>query len=100
MAVKVEFTPDAEADLEAIGDYISQENPTAAVRLLERLRDRCLALDVLPERGRRYDDRFQVLIEGTYLIFYRLEKDGLDTTVVISIIVHGAREYGPLLDGR
>tara|TARA_R110002073_G_scaffold316248_1_gene489080 strand:+ start:25 stop:237 length:213 start_codon:yes stop_codon:yes gene_type:complete len=70
MPIKVVIPPSVEADIEAIGDHIAADNPRAAVATMERLRDRCLSLDHMPNRGAQYGDRYRFLVEGDYLIFY------------------------------
>ena len=100
MATKVVISPAASSDIQEIVEYVAQEAPAAAARLRKTLRQRCLTLARQPELGRRYDNRFRVLVEGQYLIFYRLDGVGNKRTVVISIVVHGARDFGRLLEAR
>jgi len=100
MAVRVEFTAEAIADIESIGDYIDHDSPDVAVALIERLRQRCLSLASFPKRSRRYGGRYRTLIEGDYLIFYRSDGKDAVETVVIALVVHGARDYADLLSGR
>jgi plasmid stabilization system protein ParE len=50
MAHKVRITPEAEADLRAIGDYISaQHAPDAARRFVQSLRGRVSEFKTFPE---------------------------------------------------
>lgn len=42
--MKLRFRPDALQDLEAIHDYIADDNPEAAGRFIAFLRDRCAFL--------------------------------------------------------
>ncbi len=44
----VRLLPDAEADLEAIGDYIAGDNPTRAISFTAELREKCAALADMP----------------------------------------------------
>jgi toxin ParE1/3/4 len=85
------FTPLAEADLEAIGDYIAQGNPRRALTFIRELRQRCgqiadmpRAAPLRPELGAGV----RVVTFGRYLICYSERGDG---QVVIERIVHGAR---------
>ncbi len=39
--MRLEFSPLAESDLEAIGDYIAMDSPANAVRFIDGLRDQC-----------------------------------------------------------
>lgn len=86
------LSPQAEADLEAIGDYIAQESPARAVQFIERLRD----------KGReiaRHPDVYRLRPElgpgrrgcpvGSYVIFFR--KIG-PQAILIERILHGSRD--------
>jgi len=42
------FTPLAEQDLDAIGDYIAAENPTRAVSFIRELRAQCQRIAANP----------------------------------------------------
>jgi len=46
--MKLNFTDEVEADLEAIGDYVANENPFQAVRLVWELRTHCERLVTFP----------------------------------------------------
>lgn len=100
MAAEVIISRHAASDIEAIADYIAVDDPKAALRFARRLRARCLSLENFPERGRAFDARFRVLIEGDYLIFYRVTGHEAELTVVISLVTHGARNLRELLQGR
>jgi toxin ParE1/3/4 len=91
------FTPPAETDLEAIGDYTAARSPARALTFVLELRDKCESLADAPRayplvpryehagiRRRRY---------GDYLIFYRI---GVDTIDIVHIL-HGARDYESIL---
>ena len=45
----VEITAEAEADLEAIGDYIARDNPARAVSFVRELGRSCMDLADFPE---------------------------------------------------
>jgi toxin ParE1/3/4 len=85
------FSRLAEADLEAIGDYIAKDNPGRALSFVHDLRDRCRAIvqhprsaPLRPALGRG----IRMVVFGNYLIFYRQDRDG----VIIERILHGARD--------
>jgi toxin ParE1/3/4 len=87
----------AEAELEAIGDWIAEANPTRARSFVMELCRRCEALSDLP-RGLPLVPRYEHLgirrrPYGDYLIFYRV----LNDTVEILHVLHGARDYEPIL---
>lgn len=86
-------TAEADEDLIEIWGYIGARNEVAADKLLDRLEQRWNALTEHPHLGRNCDDLaagVRCLVEGDYLIFYRL--DGRD--VVILRVLHGRRAIG------
>ena len=93
MAARVLLSPQAAADIEAIGDHIAADNPSAALRFVARLRQRCAELDQLPERGKRIGERHRALIEPPYLIVYRIDASTMPVTVIIGTVLHGARNW-------
>ena len=91
------FTDQAEADLEAIGDYIALDSPFRALTLIQELRRDCVELRTLPERYPLFE-RHRSLgirrrVHGNYLTFYRVGTE----TVEILHILHGAMELGTIL---
>lgn len=73
--MNVRFTRKAQADLDQLRSFISQENPAAASRLVTRLLELSWALADDPKEGRKTDELgVHVLIVArlNYLIFYRL----------------------------
>lgn len=95
--MKLVVTDAAEADLEAIGDYIAADSPRRAVTFVAEMRAACerllhapLAAPLLswhPESGIRRRRH------GSYLIFYRLTQDA----VVVPRTLHGARDHMTIL---
>jgi toxin ParE1/3/4 len=84
------FSRLAEADIEAIGDHIANDNPKRALSFVRELRDRCRAIadypraaPLRPELGRGV----RMVVFGDYLIFYRHSK----RHVIIERVLHGAR---------
>lgn len=94
--MNVLFSPDAEADLETIGDYIALDNPLRAMIFVQQLRAACAELAAHPrrfehlERFRQREVRRRV--HQTYLIVYEVT----ETHVAIVRIVHGAMDQGGL----
>ncbi|KND57347.1 Plasmid stabilization system protein [Candidatus Burkholderia verschuerenii] len=96
----VRLLPDAEADLEAIGDYIARDNPNRARSFVAELREKCESLAAMPQafplvpcykrRGLRYR------AHGNYLIFYRATGEPIARIDVVHVI-HGARNYAAIL---
>ena len=97
MPVSVLIPPSVEAEIEAIGDYIAQDNPPAALRFMEKLYRRCQSLERFPHRGRTYGDRYRAISEGNYVIIYRTEDADSETRVIIVAVIHGARDIQRIL---
>jgi plasmid stabilization system protein ParE len=90
--MKVTFEPAARDDLDGIFDWISQDNPRAALSLIDRIERKAMQLggSGLAEMGRRgLVEGTRELLEWPYIIVYRVD-DGLHEVIILSI-VHGAR---------
>jgi plasmid stabilization system protein ParE len=97
--VKVFFTAPAEEDLEAIGDRIAGDNPERAAVFVGELRRSCIDIAQWPMAHplfeHRRNDGIRRKVHGNYLMFYRIRRD----VVEIIHVLHGARDYGPILFG-
>jgi len=93
----VELTAAAEADLEAIGDYITQDNPIRALSFVRELFRSCTELADMPEAWPlvpRYESHgVRRRVHGRYLIFFRVEAD---RTVVLHVL-NGAMDIEAIL---
>jgi toxin ParE1/3/4 len=90
--VNVIWTRPALRALEAIGDYISAENPTAAERTVRRIRERVNELRAQPHLGRpgRIADTRELVVPGTpFIVPYRVR----DERVEVLSVFHGARKW-------
>jgi plasmid stabilization system protein ParE len=93
----VELTAAAEADLEAIGDYIARDNPVRASSFVREIFRSCLDIADMPEawpvvpRHEHHDIRRRV--HGRYLIFYRVG----DGRITILHILNGAMDVEAIL---
>ena len=94
---RLEFSPLAQADLEAIGDYIAQDSHANAVRFVEKLRTQCqrlarapLAYVARPELG----EGLRSCAHGRYVIFFRPAGD----VIRIERVLHSARDIRGELD--
>jgi len=84
-------SPRARADLFDIAGYISENNPSAADRLLTRFSERFEQLAERPLLGRpRFDIRPDIrsVPIDRYVIFYRPVRDGIEVVRVL----HSARD--------
>ena len=90
-------TSQAHTDLTEIAIRIAEQNPAAADRWLELIREKCQGLARMPEMGRkRYDlaPGLRSLPVGNYVIFYRPVLDGIQVIRVL----HGARDIPALFE--
>jgi toxin ParE1/3/4 len=86
--------PQAETDLEEIGDYLAERSPRAALQLLEALQERWTLLGCYPLTGKARDDLHpgvRCAIVGQYLSFYRVTDRGIEVIRVL----HGRRNITP-----
>jgi plasmid stabilization system protein ParE len=94
--VRVALTPEAERDLEEIGDWIARESPRRAISFVAELRAACAGLAdnalrfQLVDRRKRLDVRRRPY--GNYLIFYRVRGDAVE----ILHVLHGARDFSTM----
>lgn len=59
------------------------------------LRAACLELTEFPERGRRYNDRYRVIVFRNHLVFYSF--DTRRERVIIAAVFDGRRDVSVLL---
>ena len=84
------FTPQAEIDLEEIGDYITLDNPRRAVSFIREMRQHCEEIAGGPHRYvARPDlgDAIRICAHGSYLIIF----EPFDAGALILRVLHGAR---------
>jgi toxin ParE1/3/4 len=89
--MKLRFRPNALRDLEEIQDYIVEDNPAAAGRLVGFLRKTCVFLADNPYAGRPRPELrpdLRSFAARRYVILYRL----LGDTLEIVNVVHGSRD--------
>jgi toxin ParE1/3/4 len=88
--LRLVFSPRAQLDLEAIGDYIARDNPTRAVTFLEELRAHCDRIVTTPAAYPAREDLasgIRMAVHGRYRIFIRVGA----AQVRIERILHSAR---------
>lgn len=82
----IRWTERAVADLIAIGEYIAADQPDAARRWVERLRQQASVAAELPLAGRRVPEIDRDDVRETFLrsyrIVYRVESDGITVLTV------------------
>ena len=96
---QIRYLNTAETDLMDIFEYIRKDNPSAALKLLERF-DQSISqlsgnphLGVIPKDDRLKRRGYRILVIDKYLVFYVLKIN----TVQIRRVIHGARQYSFLL---
>ena len=85
------FSPEGEADLTAIADYIARDDVDQARRFIDGLEQSCAGLTDYPESGTPRPELAPDLRSkphGRYVIFYT----PVDDEVRIERILHGARD--------
>jgi plasmid stabilization system protein ParE len=95
--VIVVLTAEAETDLETIAEYVAHDSVLTALSLVHELREKCFAHAEAP-RGYPLVPRYEHhgirrRPFGSYLIFYRVGTKAIE----VVHILHGARDYEPLL---
>jgi toxin ParE1/3/4 len=94
--MSVRFAPAALRDLEEIADFISGDNPAAALSFVNELRQRCIRLGEMPRSGALRTDLWPGLRSlpfRSYVIFYTTE----GSQVRIERVLHGARDIPSIL---
>ncbi len=94
--IGLEFSQQAERDLEEIGDFIARDNPLAADRMVAALRAKC---EVVAQRPLLYPVRediapgFRSALARPYGIWFQVLSS---SAVRIERNVHGARDLASL----
>ena len=89
--MRVTLSPLAERDLEAIGDYIAEDNPSRALSFITELRTQCATIAKAPQayRARReLGEGLRSCAHGNYVIFYTATK----TRLTVIRMLHGAMD--------
>jgi addiction module RelE/StbE family toxin len=92
----IRWSRPAAADFRELIARIHADNPRAARRIAERIKQRVSELIAMPRMGRsgRVKDTRELVISGSpYLIIYELFGD--DEDVVVLRILHGRRAWPP-----
>jgi toxin ParE1/3/4 len=88
---EIVWTKRASRWLQDVYDYIAQDNPAAAMRMVEAIQKKAMLLSDFPELGYRYeklhDQNVRILLYGHYRIAYLIKPD---QTVEITGVFHAA----------
>ncbi|MGM1053616.1 MAG: type II toxin-antitoxin system RelE/ParE family toxin [Pseudomonadota bacterium] len=103
MALRVELTASAFKDLRELYDFIAEDSPQAAKRLLTAIEARITSLGEFPERGSHPTEllelgirEYRQVIEPPVRILYRQH----DQRLIIYLIAHSRRDMQRLLARR
>lgn len=95
--MKVTLAAQAQADLREIGDFVAQDSPQAAKRLVGGLRSAAANLALFPTKfpviGQRDGLSIRRRPYGAYLIFYVVT----ERAVEVARILHAARDHERIL---
>jgi len=89
--LRLKWRPLAETDLLDILDYIGQDNPDAALSLVEMIQDKTEALRTRPKmyrEGRMRGTR-EMVVHRNYNVFYRVSEH----TVTIQRVKHARQQW-------
>jgi len=94
--MRARLTPQAEIDLEEIGDYIALANPERAISFIQEIREHCQRIADDPMRYiARPDlgDAIRTCAHGNYLIVFEPYDDG----ALVLRVLHGARNLSGIV---
>ena len=92
--IRISFSPQADVDLEEIGDFIAQDSPLRALSFVQELRQQTLKIGAAPKAFRARPELgagLRCAVYGNYLLFYTHDRDA----VTSQRIMHGARDIMP-----
>jgi len=97
--MKVRWRPMAEADRDAIFDYIAQDNPKAALELDEDFTAKAATAGQRPKlyRAGRMRGTREIVVRANYLMIYRIDED--EDAITILRVLHAAQQWPPASDG-
>ena len=91
--------PLARADLLDIWNYVADDSPAKADRLLDSINKQCQTLARFPKMGRarnKLGASLRSFPAGNYVIFYREVSKGIE----IIRVLHGARDIEGIISSR
>ena len=85
------ISPLAEQGIEAIGDYIAQDNPHRAITFIAELRSQCAKIASSPKACRarpELGENIRSCAFGNYVIFFQVNME----TLCVVRVLHGAMD--------
>ncbi len=98
---KINYLPSSVQDLESILEYISNDNPDAALKLINKIDKNIGSLAMFPFKGCIPKDRrlnklgYRILVVNNYLVFYIVKSN--PNEVEIRRVLSGRQRYQFLL---
>ncbi len=98
---KIKYLPSSVQDLETILDYISNDNPSAAVNLVDKIDKAVGTLSIFPLKGCIPKDErleklgYRILVIKNYLVFYVVKSN--PNEVEIRRVLSSRQKYEFLL---
>lgn len=96
----VQWTASAQEDLKQVVDYLAQEDPSLALRILERIKGKAADLYAFPDRGRVVPELklhgsslYREIILLPWRIIYRIA----DSTVYVTAVLDSRRNIEDVL---
>ena len=97
--MNVHWTDTAQGHLDAIHDYIAQNSPEYAQRMVDRLTRRSQQIGDFPRSGRvvpEYQlEQIREVIEAPYRIIYYIKPDQIDVLAVLHAAQDALRQEHP-----
>lgn len=97
--MRLEFRPQAERDLESIGDCIAQDNPRRAITFLRELRAQCHKILLAPQGCRlrpELGEDIRFCAHGNCVIFFTES----DRSVTVIRVLHRAMDIEAKFVGK
>jgi toxin ParE1/3/4 len=94
--MRIELSRFIEPDVEAIGDYIAQDNPRRAITFVREIREKIRSIGQNPLLYRLHPEigeEARLAVVGRYIILFRIADD----VVRIERVVFGGRDLPALL---
>lgn len=89
--MRVTLSPQAERDVEAIGDYIAEDNPLRALTFIDEMRAQCEKIARAPQAYRTRPELAEGLrscAHGNFVIFFTATR----THLTVVRVLHGAMD--------
>jgi addiction module RelE/StbE family toxin len=97
-AYKVVFSHQADADFDSILHYIAPDNPTAAIRFVDALRERVIRFLSSAPRGGKQLGNVRYTVFDNYVVVYSVDATALSVRVLL--VTEGHRAWHRLLEDR